>query len=69
MTTIPIDPRRLGRVMARLQQSPSEAVRFAVQAELNAEALDQQREIFEGQMAALRSEVKPSPADTEEPSS
>lgn len=54
MGSVPVDSRRLSKVLARLQQSPSEAVRFAVQAELNAEALDQQQEMFQGQLAALQ---------------
>ena len=53
MANVAIDPSRYGNVIARLQGSSSEAVRFAVQAELNAEALDQQEALFAAQLASL----------------
>lgn len=51
---IPLDPRRYGNLIARLQGHPEAVVRVAVQAEMNAEALEQQKEMYEGQMAAMR---------------
>lgn len=53
-TAIPLDPRRYGNVIARLQNHPEAVVRVAVQAEMNAEALEQQQAMYEGQLAALQ---------------
>jgi len=64
MGTVQIDPRRWGNVLQRLQQSSSEAVRFAVQAEMNAEALDQ---VEEQHAAQLQSILQPKPPDGGKP--